>query len=57
MGLFPKHLQCIAHLMIEFGPSIVHPVQTDFCMRALIAMAFAVLELTSVDSLDPGLVV
>ena len=30
MGLFPKHLQCIAHLMIELSPSIVHPVQTDF---------------------------
>ena len=30
MGLFPKHLQHIAHLMIELCPPIVHPVQTDF---------------------------
>ena len=30
MGLFPKHLQYIAHLMIELCPPIVHLVQTDF---------------------------
>ena len=49
----------MAHLMIELYPPIVHPVKTDFCPRALIAMALAVtvLKLTWADSLDPGLVV
>jgi len=32
-------------------------VTTDFRPRTLISMAFAVLELTLVDSLDPGRVV